>query len=261
MYSKIFASMYDGTLRTRSPWEATVTLQQLLILSDSHGQVDMTPEAIALRTGIPLEIIRKGIVALEVPDPDSRLPNEEGRRIVRIDPRRDWGWKIVNFIHYRDLKSENDRREYQKNLMRERRAKEKADREQASTVSAVSIVSGPLAPVSNVRTHKTQTKTKTNTFGQPDGFPEFYSAYPRRVARREAERAWSKLNPNGDLRRRIHAALEIQRRSIDWTKDGGKYVPYPASWLNDRRWEDEYQVPPTAPDPDERTRRLRQGVV
>ena len=33
-------------------------------------------------------------------------------------------------------------------------------------------------------------------------------------------------------------ALEIQKRSHDWTKDGGQYIPYPAKWLNKRRWED-----------------------
>lgn len=73
----------------------------------------------------------------------------------------------------------------------------------------------------------------------PDGFPEFYAAYPNKKARQNAERAWTKLNPTPDLQRTIMAALEIQKRSSDWTKEHGRYVPHPATWLNGRRWEDE----------------------
>ena len=73
--------MYDGTLYGN--WKALVTLQQMIILCDMDGFVDMTPQAIAARTGIPLEIIRTGITALEEPDPYSRTPDLEGRRIER----------------------------------------------------------------------------------------------------------------------------------------------------------------------------------
>jgi hypothetical protein len=122
VFAKIFGSMFDGTLATKGPWEALVTFQQLLILCDRVGMVDITPEAISRRTTIPLEIIRKGIAALEAPDPDSRRPDEDGRRIVRLAPHRSWGWQIVNYEHYRQLRSAEDRREYLRNYMRNRRA-------------------------------------------------------------------------------------------------------------------------------------------
>ena len=56
MYSKLFASMYDGTLATQGPWQAIVTFQQMLILADPTGIVDMTATAISRRTTIPLDI-------------------------------------------------------------------------------------------------------------------------------------------------------------------------------------------------------------
>jgi hypothetical protein len=143
MFTKIFESMYDGTLRSTCPWQAMVTFQQFLILSDQEGFVDMTPEAISFRTGIPLEIIQVGIAALEQPDPGSRRREEEGRRIVRIADHRAWGWQIVNYTHYLKIRSEEERREYQKNLMRNRREKAKND-------GAVGTVSNVLADVSNV---------------------------------------------------------------------------------------------------------------
>lgn len=122
MYGKLFTSMYDGTLGTKGPWQALVTFQQLIILADRHGTVDMTSEAIARQTTIPLEIIQVGLAALEQPDPESRTPDEEGRRIVRLSDSRTWGWRIVNHGHYRKIRSADERREYMKQYMRKRRA-------------------------------------------------------------------------------------------------------------------------------------------
>lgn len=117
--------MYDGTLGTKGPWQALVTFQQLVILADEQGVVDMTPEAVARRTTIPVEIIKAGIIALEQPDPDSRTPDLDGRRIVRLSDDREWGWRIVNYLHYRAIRTAEERREYMKNYQRERRAKVK----------------------------------------------------------------------------------------------------------------------------------------
>src|SRR5690349_16895069 len=112
MYGKLFVQMYDGTLATKGPWEALVTFQQLIILADKHGVIDMTPEAISRRTTIPLNIIEEGIKRLQEPDADSRTPAEEGRRIALLSPDRAWGWQIVNYQHYRNLRSADERRQY-----------------------------------------------------------------------------------------------------------------------------------------------------
>jgi hypothetical protein len=109
MYTKMFRAMYEGTLA--DDWRALVTFQQLLILADAHGVVDMTVTAIHRITGIPLEILRAGVGLLEGPDQQSRSPAEDGRRIVLLDPLRDWGWRLVNFAYYRGLMSANDKRE------------------------------------------------------------------------------------------------------------------------------------------------------
>lgn len=112
VYGKLFEQMFDGTLATQGPWQALVTFQQLIILADKTGCVDMTPEAISRRTTIPLEIIETGLKTLSEPDPNSRTPAEEGRRIVGLSPERNWGWRIVNYEHYRKIRSEEERREY-----------------------------------------------------------------------------------------------------------------------------------------------------
>lgn len=73
----------------------------------------------------------------------------------------------------------------------------------------------------------------------PDGFEAFWQAYPRRVGKADAIKAWQKLAPDVELRARMLAAVTVQAKSRDWLKDGGAFIPHPATWLNGRRWEDE----------------------
>jgi hypothetical protein len=122
MYGKLFESMYDGTLYGQ--WQGIVTLQQLVILADEDGIVDMTPPALAARTSIPLEIIKAGIKQLEEADEYSRSPDHDGRRIVLIDPDRPWGWRIVNYAKYRDMRDREQRKEYMREYMRQKRKQE-----------------------------------------------------------------------------------------------------------------------------------------
>jgi len=122
MFAKLFQSMYDGTLGTRGPWEALVTFQQMLILADRFGDVDMTIEVIQRRTQIPLEILTRGVEELLKPDPDSRDTSERGRRIVPLEDSRSWGWHIVNYGRYSQIRSAEERREYKANWYREQKA-------------------------------------------------------------------------------------------------------------------------------------------
>lgn len=123
MYARIFQTIYDGTLV--EDWRALVTFEQMLILCDADGIIDMTARAIARRTGIPIEHIEAGIRVLESPDPSSRTPDAEGRRIARIDPHREWGWQIVNHQKYKEIRSSDDKREYMRQYMKDRRNHEK----------------------------------------------------------------------------------------------------------------------------------------
>jgi uncharacterized phage protein (TIGR02220 family) len=122
MYKKLFESMYNGSLVTTGPWEALVTFQQMIILADKFGVVDMTPQVIARRTGIPLDIILTGIGALEQPDSTSRSADLDGRRIDRLADHRDWGWRIVNFTYYDSLRRADERAAYQAEKYRERKS-------------------------------------------------------------------------------------------------------------------------------------------
>jgi hypothetical protein len=76
-----------------------------------------------------------------------------------------------------------------------------------------------------------------------EAFEAFWRAYPRKVSKGDAEKAWAKAKVDQDLRVRIMAKLNLLKKSPQWLKDGGQYVPYPASWLNAKGWEDEVGPP------------------
>lgn len=218
--------MYNGTLATKGPWQALVTFQQFVILADKNGVVDMTAEAIARQTTIPLEIIKEGIERLQEPDLDSRSPDEDGRRIVLLSDHRNWGWRVVNYGHYRKIRSEDERREYHRQYMRKRRAVNSDVKE-----STPGEQSQPIA-----------VSSKQEAVKPPCAFSAFWSAYPRKKSKGQAEKVWKRLSPDGALQGLILAAVERAKASADWQREGGKFIPYPATWLNAKGWEDESEI-------------------
>jgi hypothetical protein len=84
--------------------------------------------------------------------------------------------------------------------------------------------------------------TLNTTENSTASFESFWRAYPRKVKRPAAACAWSKLNPDSELAVKIICAVERARRSEQWTEYNGKFIPYPATYLNQRRWEDEIEV-------------------
>lgn len=121
MYAKLFASIYQGTLRGNT--HGLVVFTNLLAHADQEGWVDIHPRAIAEEVGLSIDEVKKAIEELESPDIESRSPEEDGRRIVKMDVHRAWGWKIVNYGKYRSIRSEEDRRE--QNRLAQQRFREK----------------------------------------------------------------------------------------------------------------------------------------
>jgi hypothetical protein len=85
-------------------------------------------------------------------------------------------------------------------------------------------------------------KAKLSPEGNPD-FMAFWEAYPRKMSKPAAFAAWikAKLPAIAD----ILAAVEAQTASEQWQKDGGKFIPYPTTWINGERWNDQFPKPPT----------------
>lgn len=75
-----------------------------------------------------------------------------------------------------------------------------------------------------------------------EGFAAFWAEYPRHTAKAVAVKSWQKINPDASLQESIMDGLRRQKTSVQWQRDGGKYIPHPSTWLNQRRWEDETEA-------------------
>jgi hypothetical protein len=82
-------------------------------------------------------------------------------------------------------------------------------------------------------------RAKGLSAGQAEVFELFWQEYPRKQNRGAAERAWANLDAGEDLVVAIVTAVRAQRGTAEWTREGGRFVPYPATWLNAKRWLDE----------------------
>ena len=71
-----------------------------------------------------------------------------------------------------------------------------------------------------------------------DYFADFWADYPRKKSKGDAEKAWKQLKMNDDFMEKVMLGLTRCKRSNDWLKDDGQFIPYPATWIRAKGWED-----------------------
>jgi hypothetical protein len=101
-----------------------------------------------------------------------------------------------------------------------------------------------LLPESGVRSGpSSQIRKKSERDGpaySPD-FLRFWAAYPHKTKKQAAWRAWLRMRPPIE---KCLTTLQWQTKSEDWVKEGGRFIPHPATWINGGSWEDERPAPP-----------------
>ena len=88
---------------------------------------------------------------------------------------------------------------------------------------------------------KEKAKEKESTPHTPKrgaGFDQFWTSYPKKVGKEAAKKAFDRVNVPVET---LLAAIERQKCSDQWSRDKGRYIPNPATWLNQGRWEDELE--------------------
>lgn len=83
--------------------------------------------------------------------------------------------------------------------------------------------------------NKPKTSAKKTVTSTQD-FETFWEMYPNKTAKQVALIAWTKAKPS--IIDVVHA-LDWQTKQENWIKDNGKFIPHAATWINQRRWEDE----------------------
>jgi len=69
-------------------------------------------------------------------------------------------------------------------------------------------------------------------------FDQFWACYPKKVGKEAARKVWGKIKNRPPV---IYITEAIQRakETEQWKKDNGQFIPNPATWLNQGRWDDE----------------------
>jgi len=93
--------------------------------------------------------------------------------------------------------------------------------------------------IKDVQTTQPKQATGKNVELHEQRFDQFWSVYPRKIGKEAARKAWRRIKPTADHLVKILAAIEKAKVSYQWQKDNGQYIPHPATWLNQGRWDDE----------------------
>lgn len=98
----------------------------------------------------------------------------------------------------------------------------------------------------NDKKNKKDKNDKKDTY--IDHFPDFWTAYPRKISKAEAKREWDKLKPDAATFDKIMKCLEWYKRH-EWSEKEKQYIPHARTWLHQKRWADEPETEPDKPAP------------
>jgi hypothetical protein len=112
------------------------------------------------------------------------------------------------------------------------------------TLKKSTVSHGESPPESNPIQSESNPNPNTNPNPNPREtrgaeFEKFWTAYPRKEGKQKARSAFEKVTVSLDV---LLIALEAQKKSSQWTKDNGQFIPHAATWLNGKRWEDQLSV-------------------
>ncbi len=168
MFGKIFTQIFDSSLadNPQTRW----IFMDLLVLADQNGVVDMTHEAIARRTNVPLASVETAIQELESKDGRSRSVEFGGVRIKRLDAHRTWGWAIVNYSKYRAIANAEAYREVTRQKVAKMRDEEKAKTPKAAS-EAQAYSGKELHVITSNNNFKKPQQNELELYASKLGFP------------------------------------------------------------------------------------------
>ena len=274
-YTKLFKSILASSIWSEDDQTRIVWIT-LLAMADKHGEVHASVPGLARLAGVPIAATETALQRFLSPDPYSRTPDNEGRRLLPMEG----GWRIANHAKYRLMASREDEKAKTAARVAAHRAKRaepvgiggdavKTGDTVTDRYKALQGVTDPLqqgvgngAVTQTMHIAEADTDTDIPPYPQGgieqtlkleaepapkprdpmEGFQLFWQAYPKKQGRTPAEKAWRKLQPDSDTVRRIVEHVQARRTSEDWTKDLGQFIPLPSTFLNQKRWTDETRV-------------------
>lgn len=245
-YTKLFRGITTSTivsepLATRWLW---VTM---LAQCDASGCVWGSMPGLARLANITLEECEQALACFMSPDPYSRTPDNEGRRIEAI-PR---GWRLLNHSIYDYMRSKEERLEYQRNWDRENRGNRANSRSRhpatpdnprqppTNSDSSDNPRQNPDTPDPTSSNPSSISKSSKSLGQQAARFDEFWSLYPNRKGKADAVKTWKRKNLDA-IADKIMA--DVKARIADDRDWKGGYVPHGSTYINAEGWQDDVGV-------------------
>ena len=96
-YAQLFSSILDSSVWRESS-DTRVVWVTMMAMADADGCVWASMGGIADRARLPRDVVQSALDIFMSPDPDSRSPNDDGRRVEKIDR----GWRLINYVAHKE---------------------------------------------------------------------------------------------------------------------------------------------------------------
>ena len=246
-YTKLFNSIINSTIWTEND-KTRIMWITMLALADKNGEIQASIPGLARAASVSIPDCESAITKFLAPDPYSRSPEDEGRRIEKIEG----GWALLNHSKYRALASKDDSKSA--NLKRQQRFRERKERN-----SLNALVTPCNAPVTPCNAHVTlrrdiaeaeaKAKEEEDTLseiGRKADYPQLVESlwriFPATSRNRSSKKKVAdsikkiRIRPSDDI---IIESARQWASSHGWTKDSGQFAPGIHIWVKDRKWESE----------------------
>jgi hypothetical protein len=164
------------------------------------------------------------------------------------------GYEVHDFLEWNESRAEILA------YRQKKRDQKRGERQRGASPVVSPVVSPATGPATDLavpppsHTNPTHTNTKSPSGSLPaapadnaenvdelaERFDCFWQAYPKKVGKGDALKAFRKLRVSAALLDKMLVAIDEQRDSRQWREDS-KFIPNPSTWLNQTRWEDELE--------------------
>lgn len=208
LYARVFTQILDSSIA--EDFEVRHVFEDFLKVcttGEHGGIVDSTRPALARKFNIPLDKLNRAIERLEAPDESSRNQDHEGRRLARLDGHRDWGWQILNWKEYDQVRSRAE-------------ATARVAKHRASKKTSTPPDTGVTDRIAEQR----------------DQAEKIYEAYPKKVGKPKAITSILSALEKFDFDLILSRTVLYARSRVG---EDPQYTAHPATWFNQHRFNDD----------------------
>jgi hypothetical protein len=233
-YVRIYTK--DTLTWRRLRWQGQCVMMQLIRKLDRSGTLDNIRDLVldvSIITGIPEDVSEEGI--------ESLLREEvflyDGNTLIM--PNYMAAQEAIKSDKLRQKESRERKRDgvLSRIVTKESQDVTKTLREKTSGHDESRGVTLNCALPCHTELNKTNTPKPPN--GADRGFEDFWKLYPKKIGKQAALKSWKKMKPPVE---KCMETLQSQINSIQWKKENGQYIPNPSTWINQGRWDDEFET-------------------